>query len=185
LDQELMDLFVKAGVYRIHFGIETVNERVQQIVNKKLNIDKLNHAIGLVHKARISSHGFFIIGFPTETMEEMQENVDYAVKSKLSTANFSILKIFPGTMLAKKYLKDEDKIMFNNDFSFSYESVNNNLSLVSDEDLKKFEKKAMMRFYLRPWRIWNIFITTPNKKKLIMQNVFTVFNILFKGKAKY
>jgi anaerobic magnesium-protoporphyrin IX monomethyl ester cyclase len=183
LDQDSIDLYKKAGVYRIHFGIESINSRIQKIVNKAIDVDKLNNAIRLANKANISTHGFFIFGFPTETSAEILESIEYAAHSKLATANFSLLKLFPGTPLFEEYLKNDEK--YTDDFSFSYDSTSTNLSMVSDDDLKKLQKTAMVRFYLRPSRIWRIFWTTPNKVGLFTKNLKTVAALIFKGKAKY
>ncbi|MBI5676800.1 MAG: radical SAM protein [Nitrospirae bacterium] len=183
IDEELMDLFKKVGVYRIHYGIETAVPRIQQLINKPINREKLDRVIELTDKANISSHGFFIIGFPTETEDEIQQTIDYASKSRLATANFSILKLFPGTLLGDKYLKKTEK--FEDDFSFSYDAVTDNLSCVSDDRLKELQKSAMTSFYFRPSRLWRIFRTTPNKKQLFTRNLAIVSSLIFKGKTKY
>ncbi len=182
IDAELVELFRKAGVYRINLGIETAVPRIQKTVNKPIDLDSLDRVIDLINKAGISSHGFFMIGFPDETEAEIMATIDYATGSKLATANFSLVKIFPMTPLGDKYL---GKVEFTDDFSFSYDSVTTNFSQVSDQKLKELEKRAYMKFFFRPGRIWRIFRTTPNKKNLFFRNIFTVLSLILRGKAKY
>jgi anaerobic magnesium-protoporphyrin IX monomethyl ester cyclase len=184
VDQELVDLFKKAGVYRISFGVETASPRVQKITKRALDFKKLEKSIEMTSRAGLSTNGFFILGFPTETEEEMMTTINYALKSKLSTANFSLLKLFPGTPLASEYLKEEPD--FDDDSTFSYESYNKpNLSMVSDKRLLELHRYAYIHFFLNPSRIWRIFRTSPNKIKLFTKNFQTVMSLIFKGRAKY
>jgi len=183
IDRELMELFRNAGVYRIHFGIETIVPRVQRIVNKPLDRMTLDRSIAMTDDAGISSHGFFMIGFPSETESEIRQTISYAVRSRLATANFSIVKIFPGTPLGDSYLKDEQQ--FDDDFAFSYDSTTTNFSAVPSEVLKRMQRDAMIRFYFRPSRIWRIFRTSPNKRNLFFRNFVSTMSLIVRGKTKY
>lgn len=182
IDAELLSLFKKAGVYRINLGIETAVPRIQEMVNKPIDLKKLDSVISLINGEGISSHGFFMIGFPGETEEDILTTINYAATSGLATANFSLVKIFPMTPLGDRFLEE---VKFTDDFSFSYDAVSTNFSHVSDERLKALEKLAYIKFFFRPARIWRIFRTTPNKKNLFLRNVFTVLSLILRGKAKY
>ncbi len=183
MDDELMVLFKQAGVYRINFGIESASPRVQKMICKSLNFDKLEHSINMTTRLKMSAHGFFMIGFPTETEEEIRQTIDYAAGSNLATANFSIVQMFPGTDLSNSFLKDTHDN--DSDFSFSYDFSPSGTDKVSSSSLKKLQKTAMLRFYVNPSRVWRIFITSPNKKNLFFRNLLTVLSLVFKGKAKY
>jgi len=184
VDEELMALFRKAGVYRIHFGIETVVPRIQKIASKPLNINRLNRSIELTFQANISSHGFFMIGFPTETEPEIRKTISYAARSRLATANFSIVKTYPGTPIGDRFLEDRKKA-FDDDFSFSSDSTTTNYSEVPDARLKQLQRMAMIRFYFRPGRIWHIFRTSPNKRNLFFRNILSTLSIIIRGKTRY
>ncbi len=184
LDDELISLFIRAGVYRVHFGIESAADRIQGIIGKKLDFAKLEKSLDAFSKTKVSTHGFFMMGFPTETEEEIMQTIDFAAKSKLVTANFSLLQLFPGTPFSNTYLKDTPAVR-GDDFSFSYDCVATNCSAVSSECLKKLQQTAMIRFYAKPGRVWRIFITSPNKKNLFFRNFGSVWGLIFKGKTKY
>jgi anaerobic magnesium-protoporphyrin IX monomethyl ester cyclase len=184
VDEELMDLFTKAGVYRISFGIETATPRMQKLIHKSLDFKKLENTIDMASHAGISTNGFFIIGFPTETEEEIMTTINYALKSKLSTAVFSVLKMFPGSDLADKYLKEVPD--FDDDMTFSYDAPTMpNHSMVTDERLLALRRRANIRFFFSLSRILRIFRTSPNKIKLFTKNIQTVLSLIFKGSAKY
>ncbi len=184
VDQELIDIFKKAGVFRISYGVEAASPRIKDLIKKELDLKKLEKSILMANRAGISTHGFFIIGFPTETEQEMMETINYALRSKLATAVFFVLKLFPGTALADEYLTEIPD--FNDDLTFSYDSpIIPNHSAVPDKRLIQIRRFAFIRFYLNPSRLWRIFKTTPDKKKLFTRNLGIVLSLIFKGTAKY
>jgi radical SAM superfamily enzyme YgiQ (UPF0313 family) len=72
LDEEMLITLKHAGCDRIYLGIETMTSRMQQIINKRLNLNKLEDiletAIGLDFKLILS----FVIGFPEETQTDIE-----------------------------------------------------------------------------------------------------------------
>lgn len=182
IDEKMIAQFKRSGVYRVNLGIESVVPRIQHIVCKPVDLNRVDRVIDWLNKEKISSHGFFMIGFPDETEEEIRQTIHYAVRSRLATANFSLVKIFPMTPLGHKYLAN---VNFTDDHSFGYDSVSTNLTRVSDDKLKSLEKEAYARFYFSPIRIWRIFRTSPNKRNLFFRNFFTVLSLVFRGKTKY
>ena len=49
---------------------------------------------------RILTHAFFMVGFPTETEEEVQATIDFSKEIDAHTASFFIVNPFKGTELA-------------------------------------------------------------------------------------
>jgi anaerobic magnesium-protoporphyrin IX monomethyl ester cyclase len=183
LDEELAGLLKSAGTYRVHFGIETASPRVQKLAGKPLDLGGMGQAISLADGKGISTHGFFILGFPTETREEMEETIRWAGRSNLATANFSLLKLFPGTPLYREHVREAPR--YSDDFSFSYDSTAANLSNVPDDELKGLQKSALLRFFLKPSRLWRIFRTTPGKTGLFTKNLSTFLSLALAGRARY
>ncbi|GAH01912.1 unnamed protein product, partial [marine sediment metagenome] len=91
MDEELLIKLKKAGTYKINYGIETGSQRLQKFIKKNVNLKNLQKVITLTNSHNILSHGFFILGFPTETREEVQQTIEFARKSKLNTAGFFAL----------------------------------------------------------------------------------------------
>lgn len=50
----------------------------------------------------ILQNGFFMLGFPGETREELKTTIKYALDSKLHTAQFFVVNPFEGTELAEQ-----------------------------------------------------------------------------------
>jgi radical SAM superfamily enzyme YgiQ (UPF0313 family) len=157
-DEELLDIMKRAGTYRLVFAIESGSKRIQKEVRKNLNLEKAQANIKLAHKKGFYLGGFFILGFPTETEEEVRETINFVTKSRLHTANIFILTPFPGTDLWQQAL--DAGLSVDSDFK-NYYQVSLNLSNVPSERLDKLRRKALAKFYLNPIRLLRIAIKTP------------------------
>ncbi|MDF1637856.1 B12-binding domain-containing radical SAM protein [Alcanivorax jadensis] len=89
LDQETIDCLVAGGTYVAVISIETVTERLQTLVEKNLIIEKAQWAIEEFARQGVIARGAFMLGFPSETPEEIEQTIRYAIRSSLSTAAFA------------------------------------------------------------------------------------------------
>jgi radical SAM superfamily enzyme YgiQ (UPF0313 family) len=162
---ELVAKLKEAGTYKINYAIETASPRLQQMVKKRVKLDKLKEAIRITNKAGIWTHGFFMMGFPTETHEEVQATIDYACSSKLNTAGFFVLQPFPGTEIWDQILGMGVDIEFDSDL-VNYFQATYKISELEPEELQKMAEKANRRFYLNPARAVNTLMRMPHKGQI-------------------
>jgi len=160
LPDGLLDLMVEAGVYAANFGIESGSARIQKLIRKGLSLDAIRDGIERASARDVFTHGFFMLGFPTETGAEMMETIDFANSSELHTAGFALLSPFPGTEVHRMAEDAGKKIEFDPDDT-SYMQVSANLSAVSDDELIRMHKLAHRKFYISPRRIYRIIKTMP------------------------
>jgi anaerobic magnesium-protoporphyrin IX monomethyl ester cyclase len=99
VDEELIDKMAAAGTKFTSIAIETASPRLQKLIRKNLNLDKVFRAIEQITRAGIVSRGFFMLGFPTETEAEAIQTIEYAKASDLCGATFFTVVYFPGTDL--------------------------------------------------------------------------------------
>ena len=181
VDGPLLDRMKAAGTYRINYGIESVNERIQKVVRKGLAVSRISEAIRLTVKRGILCGGFFMIGFPTETEEEVQETLDFAVKSQLHTAVFAIATPYPGT----KMFEQAQQAGYNVDVEFgTVFAPTVNMSSVPDERLSALRLQAYRRFYFSARRAWRIFRAAPAKRPLV-GNFWEVVRVALFRKSLY
>lgn len=149
LDGELLSLMKKAGCYSMIVGIESGSQRILDHMKKRLKLEKIEEKISLIHKAGIEVRGFFILGYPTETKNDILATIKFAKKLKLTAVHFSNFLPLPGTEIAEELLKDGkiEKIDWSKLF---YSKVPFSPSGISINELKKFQRKAYLTFYLRP-----------------------------------
>ena len=108
LDEDVINALADAGTYMVCVAIESVTPRIQTLVEKHLDIEKTKKAIALMQKRDIQVNGFFMLGFPTETQEEIQATIDFAVDSDLTMAHFFLVVPQPGTPVSDLAVKQAE-----------------------------------------------------------------------------
>ncbi|MFT5288719.1 MAG: anaerobic magnesium-protoporphyrin IX monomethyl ester cyclase [Planctomycetota bacterium] len=166
LDEELVDLLVEAGMYRCMIAIESAVPRIQKVMKKNLKIAPVGKIVKYVADQGVMVHGAFMLGFPTETKEEMLATIDWAAKSAFHTAAFFRVIPFKGTELFRQV--EAAGYDLPTDWS-AYEPYQSdiNLSAVAENQILKLRKQAYRRFYLSPRRMWRILRLIPNKRTMI------------------
>jgi radical SAM superfamily enzyme YgiQ (UPF0313 family) len=69
-----------SGCQFLTVAIESPVDRVRNdLVRKRLSMDRVLEMIRLCHEERLRLHAFYIIGFPGETMAQMRQTVEFAL----------------------------------------------------------------------------------------------------------
>ncbi len=158
LSKETIEIMRRAGTYYTAFAIESASERIQKLIKKNLDIHKTLLSIENAVRSGIFTMGFFMLGFPEETEEEMRLTINCAKNSKLHLALFMIVTPFQGTELFERYVKEKKPIPFRN---YHYHTNNYNFSHVKTDVLRKLHKSAYRSFYFSPGRAIRIFRDYP------------------------
>ena len=166
LDEELVDLMTEAGMYRAMIAIESGVPRIQKVMKKNLRLPQTKKIVDYMATKGVMTHGAFMLGFPTETREEMEETIRWARDSSFHTAAFYRVIPFKGTELFKQV--EEAGHTLPTDWSH-YEPYFSdiNVSAVPESEISKIRRSAYFRFYLSPKRLWSIFRLIPNKLHMI------------------
>ncbi len=156
-DEELMALMKEAGTHYLAIAIETVSEKFQKLVRKNLKIDRARQSIEWARKHGIEVSGFFMIGFPGETVEEVRETLDFAVTAPLDAIFVSVVAPFKGTklrtdMVAGRFgeITTEGKSELDQLFPMVHNPA------LPRELLLKMQRDAYWRFYTKPRSLVNL-----------------------------
>jgi anaerobic magnesium-protoporphyrin IX monomethyl ester cyclase len=104
--QHLFPAMAKAHCRTVMFGIESGSQRILDRLKKEQTLDEVTTAVRNAKKAGIEIvHGFFTVGNPDETVEDMQATFDFASKLPLDTFGFNRLCVYRGTPLWQEYVK--------------------------------------------------------------------------------
>ena len=163
LTEEVVEALVGAGLCFSAFALESGSPRMQQFMGKRLNIDKFLQGVRWATDRGVFAHGFAMLGFPTETEEDMKATLDVVLNSRLHTAAFFTVVPYPGTELyayVAKHTPDKLKGFASDDLEFIRNRIN--LSEVPDEVLFRYQRTGFRRFYLNPSRIARIVRDYPN-----------------------
>jgi radical SAM superfamily enzyme YgiQ (UPF0313 family) len=164
-DEEFFIKARRAGAVFMAFAVETATPRLQEMLRKNIHLERIERNIALARKHGIFCLGFFMLGFPSETQKELQATVNFAVRSKLHAAHLFIVNPYEGTELAK-LAEQMGKPVFNN-FDNNYLTPGfTNLTDLPDKELNRIRRWGLMRFWLKPSRVWAIIRDYPYKSQL-------------------
>lgn len=125
LDAELLNLMKEAGFKTIWITPESGNERVlRDVIGKKMSLLTINRAVKMILDSGLQCAAAFVIGFPGETMKEIQDTINYARRLKVMDVEefwFSIARPIMGTRLYEEAV--EKRLIYGMDYKhFSYTS---------------------------------------------------------------
>ena len=150
LDKEMLLLMKKAGCVSMALGIESANQRILDMIKKELNQEIVKKVVQDVADVGIETVGFFMIGFPTETKQEIENTINFALELPLTRAIFAKVTPLPGTELfdlwEEKY-SETGKVDWK---TFNYYQFDADWADCSFEEIAKLQTRATLRFYLRP-----------------------------------
>lgn len=82
VDEETMEALKKSNCHELFIGIESGSPKVLGQINKTKNVDVILKNLTKVFKAGINMKGYFIYGFPDETLEDMEMTFQLAHRLK-------------------------------------------------------------------------------------------------------
>lgn len=103
--QKLFPLMAKANCRIIMFGIESGSQKILDRLKKQQTLEQIETAVRNAKKAGIEIvHGFFVVGSPDETEEDMRKTFKFAARLPLDTFGFNRLCVYRGTPLWHEYM---------------------------------------------------------------------------------
>jgi anaerobic magnesium-protoporphyrin IX monomethyl ester cyclase len=104
--QHLFPAMAKAHCRTVMFGIESGSQKILDRLKKEQTLEEVTQAVTNAKKAGIEIvHGFFTVGNPEETVQDMKATFDFAAKLPLDTFGFNRLCVYRGTPLWQEYVK--------------------------------------------------------------------------------
>ncbi|MGB5822910.1 MAG: radical SAM protein [Proteocatella sp.] len=112
-----------AGCEKVYLGIESGSDAVLKLMNKHINIGKVKAGVDVFKNEGIECAGFFIVGYPGETVETIETTFEFALSLGLDEISFNVPYPLPGSKLYSRVLdiKDDDW-NFENETKFLYKS---------------------------------------------------------------
>lgn len=157
VDLEMMKLMKKAGCGKIGFGFESGSVRMLKRMNKQARMEDAYKAAAMCKDAGIQINGTFILGYPGENEESIQETIGFAKKIDCDTAAFFIAIPYPGTDLWHEALKEgylKQPVDWRQFAPVSNLESPMVIPGMTPADLQKWKRRAYYRFYMRPKYIW-------------------------------
>ncbi len=156
VDDELIANLKKAGCAQVGFGLESMDQKILDSINKKITVEQIEKAVELCDKYDLDYGGSsFMVGYLDETEEEMRKSAEFC-RRKYLRYEPHYMTPFPGTelyryALEKKLIPDEleyiRKISLQGNTSYLLVNLTKNMS---DAELTALRGKYL--FYTDPYR---------------------------------
>jgi anaerobic magnesium-protoporphyrin IX monomethyl ester cyclase len=169
LDEEVVDCLARAGTYKVAIAVESASPRIQSEIGKNLNIARVSESMKSFARRRVIMNGFFILGFPGETIREMRETIRFACKSRLHAMMIFYAQPLPGNHLYQQYISERGTGLTGDDFRnyVDVKMTHYTLSPVASEKIVRTARLGWMRFYANPFRLIRIIRDMPRKSQLL------------------
>lgn len=109
VDQELIEFMAAAKCVGIFFGVETGSGRMQNIIDKHLDVGRAHEIIDIAERAGVRSTVSLITGFPEEQWDDLRDTVRvyvHAARTRGSNPQLNLLAPLASTPIYLKY-KDQ------------------------------------------------------------------------------
>lgn len=145
-----------AGCTYIAYGIESGSQRVLDHINKKTTKERIVEIVRVTRETGISVRGYFMLGLTTETREEMEETIRFAMELDMDVASFTLFVPLPGTVEYHRSLKSgtfPDPEYFHHTVVPEINFLDQPLYIpegISSAELLSIHRGAYNRYYFRP-----------------------------------
>jgi len=99
LDPEMVRAMKAAGCYYVSVGIESGSDRILKHMRKGFTVDDIRERVSMIRSEGLDVNGFFMLGYPTETMEDMEATIQLSTELDLSRAAYFNFLPLPGTTI--------------------------------------------------------------------------------------
>ncbi len=96
---EMVAVMKEAGCSKVYLGLESGSDRTLQLMKKRIQVADIMKAVHLYHRGGIATAGFFIVGYPGETVASVEKTFSLALSLPLDEISFNLPLPLPGSPL--------------------------------------------------------------------------------------
>lgn len=117
--RELLEKLYKSGLRSVYWGLESGSKKILQDMNKGIDLENVQRILKDCYELGISNMAGIIVNFPTETITEYNETIEFLKTIKnyvtISPGNFAVMR---NSIIGQNLDKYGIKVL--DDFEFSY-----------------------------------------------------------------
>jgi anaerobic magnesium-protoporphyrin IX monomethyl ester cyclase len=139
---EMLQLMADANCYQIAVGIESGSPKILKQIGKGTTVATIKRCVAWARSAGIMIRGYFILGMPDETEEDLALTEQLAEELDIDEYGFTILCPYPGTQMydpvKHRHVEWEHTDEYSNDFWAT--------NTVSNRRLKEWQARLAEKF---------------------------------------
>ncbi len=163
VDDEILAWLKQSGCINVCYGIESLDQDCLNAMNKNTSPAQIAKVIDMTKKHDICLHCMFIFGTPGETWKSLNRSISFILNNFLEFIQIRPLQMTPGTKFYQDHLK-AGGVDFWGEINHGRNADMTTLpenSKFTKEQLDKIIRKTIVRYYLKPTTIYNLY-----KKKM-------------------
>lgn len=142
INEELIAVMADSGCTLIGYGIESASQKMLDLIKKRVTVEQAKNAIRLTKRYLGWADCSFMIGYPGEDRQTIQETIDFCKELNLAPEVIFFLTPYPGTelyrmALAQGKIKDEEKYVLG--LGEQGEKIRVNFTNFSNKELSKIQ----------------------------------------------
>ncbi|TXT65806.1 MAG: hypothetical protein BAJALOKI1v1_380014 [Promethearchaeota archaeon] len=171
----------KVGCRSIWFGFESANQRILDLYNKRTKVSQFNTAIQKARNANIDLIvGLFMLGAPTETLDEINNTIEFAIHSDIDIPFFNVVEIWAGlpfwdNLVAKNLIHPHDIVQAQIGNEFRQVERWETTTRVIDILLSPQERDKMLNTFFNAYKSFFSF----ERKKYMLKTLFRAIKSKF------
>jgi len=146
VDTETLRLLKLAGCVGVKMGVESGVDRILKLIKKGVRRDRILETARNIRAAGIPLTAYYMLGHPTETLEEMQETFRFAREVGADMIQVAFHTPYPGSESYEMFKREVSDLSELN----HYETHHVNASEVDGETLERLQRRFYLDYYLSP-----------------------------------
>jgi anaerobic magnesium-protoporphyrin IX monomethyl ester cyclase len=138
VNRELLEKMKDAGCKAIWFGVESGSQRILKRINRTITLEQTENAFRLCKQVGIKVACSFMLGFPDETLEDLEATRKFADKLDPDWCQFNVFIAYPDSSLYQELLQ-----------TGSYDRLDEFLLTVKTKDFDYRSLMAIQRRFFR------------------------------------
>jgi anaerobic magnesium-protoporphyrin IX monomethyl ester cyclase len=102
MDAATARVMSEAGCRRVYLGLESGSQATLDLMRKQVTVEEGIRAVHLYREAGIEVAGFFIVGYPGESVSSIEETFRLALTLPLDEISFNVPYPLPGSRLFER-----------------------------------------------------------------------------------
>lgn len=150
-DKKLLKKMFKAGFIKIFWGLESINQKTLNDMNKGINAKEIKKILKDASDVGIWNIVYFITGFPTESYEESKKTIDFIFKNKNIISEYCATPFIlaKNSKCAKELEKYNIELLeqqedFSGSLRFSYKNKQQDITQI----IKEKNEKSCINYYV-------------------------------------
>mgnify|MGYP001571676036 CR=1 FL=1 len=141
MDLEMVEMLKKSNCVEINLGVESGSKRIQEFNCKVIDLKKAMIIGRALTKSKIFLINTYILGHPTETLDDLKQTIRYIRKIPASSNIVQIYRPIPGTPYYELSVKESKIQLFNKLEDWGTQGTlrdNINVSQIPDRTLVRY-----------------------------------------------